>query len=137
MARDDYRMLAEFRERTRSYLRFSEQAARRAGLEAQQYQLLLALKGLPKGVVPSIGELATRLLVEHHSAVGLVDRLEARGLLRRRRDEQDGRRIILDMTPQGERTIQELASVHQEELRKMAPDLIEALARIIGARAAA
>jgi DNA-binding MarR family transcriptional regulator len=137
MARTDYRMLAEVRERIRSYLRFSEHAARDAGLEAQQYQLLLALKGLPEGVVPSIGELATRLLIEHHSAVGLVDRLEARGLLRRRRDEQDGRRIVLEMTPLGERIIKELASVHQEELRNVAPDLIEALSRIIGARAAA
>ncbi len=137
MITEDYRVLAQFRQRIREYLRFSEKAARDAGLEPQQYQFLLALKGLPEGVAPSVGELAERLLIAHHSAVGLVDRLEARGLVRRLRDPDDGRRIMLALTPRGERTIGQLVTYHTQTLRRSAPELIEALSQIIGARAAA
>ena len=135
MIPEDYLVLARFRQRIREYLHFSEKAARDAGLEPQQYQFLLALKGLPEGVAPSVGELAERLLIAHHSAVGLIDRLEARGLVLRLRDRSDGRRILVAMTPRGERTIGELVAYHTETLRRSAPELIEALSQIIGARA--
>jgi len=75
---DDYRGLGEFRYQIRRFLRFSEQVAREAGIEPQQHQLLLAIKGLPEGVVASISILAERLQIQHHSAVELVDRLVER-----------------------------------------------------------
>src|SRR5690242_7224591 len=129
----DYRTLAAFRQRIREYLRFSEQAAREAGLEAQQYQLLLALKGLPRGTKPTIRELASHLLIEHHSAVGLIDRLANNGLVERRSDPDDHRQIIVRLTDRGEEVIRELASYHAGELRRTAPELIRALARVIAA----
>jgi len=129
----DYRMLAGFRQRIREYLRFSEQAARAAGLEAQQYQLLLALKGLPSGTKATIRELASHLLIEHHSAVGLIDRLANNGLVERRSDPDDRRQIIVRLTDRGEEIIQELASTHSDELRRTAPELIRALNRVIAA----
>ena len=77
----DYESLAEFRHQIRRFLRFSERAAREAGLEPRQHQLLLALKGLPPNVRPKIAELAERLQIQHHSAVELVNRLDAERLL--------------------------------------------------------
>ena len=73
----DYQALAELRYQIRRFVHFSEQASRTAGLEPQQHQLMLALKGLPKGVRPRIGELAERLQIRHHSTVELVNRLSA------------------------------------------------------------
>jgi DNA-binding MarR family transcriptional regulator len=91
----DYRALAEFRYQIRRFLHFSESVARSAGLNPQQHQLLLALKGLPKGVEPNVGEIAQRLFVRHHSAVELTDRLTERQLLRKRQSRQDRRRVLL------------------------------------------
>src|SRR5881409_2559150 len=88
----DYQALAEFRYQIRRFLRFSEQMARAAGIEPQQHQLLLAVKGLPEGRRAIIGELADRLQLQHHSVVELVDRLEERGFVQRNRDEGDQRR---------------------------------------------
>src|SRR3989442_8012669 len=88
----DYRALAEFRYQLRRFERFSERAARAVGLEPQQHQLLLAVKGMPAGVPATIGLLAERLQVQHHTAVELVDRMQARGLVRRSRAGADRRR---------------------------------------------
>src|SRR5213594_2451833 len=98
----DYRALAEFRYQLRRFLRFSEQAARAAGLEPQQHQLLLALKGLPEGKKATIGALAERLQHAHHSTVELVDRLVERGFIQRSRDEADQRQVLVTLTSQGE-----------------------------------
>src|SRR5579862_3295158 len=81
----DYRAMAELRYQIRRFLRFSEEASRKEGLEPHQYQLMLAVKGLPEGVRPRISELAERLQIKHHSTVELVNRLETRGYLRRQR----------------------------------------------------
>src|ERR1700683_5655219 len=75
----DYQSLAELRSQIRHFLYFSEQAAREAGLEPRQHQLMLTLKGLPAGTRPRIGELAERLQIQHHSTVELVNRLGAGG----------------------------------------------------------
>src|SRR5271170_2526661 len=99
----DYESLAELRHQIRRFLHFSEQAARTAGLEPRQHQLMLALKGLPAGVRPRIGELAERLQIQHHSAVELVNRLSAAGYVRRQRVGGDRREVLLALTPQGER----------------------------------
>jgi DNA-binding MarR family transcriptional regulator len=111
----------------RRFLHFSEQAARSLGLEPHQHQLLLALKGLPEGVRPRIGELAKRLLIQHNSAVELVNRLENGGYLRRLRGTQDGREVLLFLTSKGERVLRELSIHHKGELRTRGPALVAAL----------
>ncbi len=123
----DYGALAEFRYQVRRFLRFSEEAARRAGLEPQQHQLLLALKGLPEDTEPTIGALAARLQVRHHSVVELVDRLEKRNLVHRRRSRSDRRKVLVEMSAKGERMLHALSLEHQSELRLASGALLEAL----------
>lgn len=123
----DYRALAEFRYQIRCFLRFSEHAAREGGLEPQQHQLLLALRGLPEGREPTIGALAERLQIHHHSAVELLDRLEERGLVRRTRGEDDRRQVFIHLTTGGEKILRELSLHHRTELRSIAPALHRAL----------
>ena len=125
----DYESLAELRYQIRRFLRFSEQASRAAGLEPRQHQMLLALKGLPNSTKPSIGELAERLQVEHHSAVELADRLVAAGYARRTRSSEDRRAVLLSVTAKGERVLRVLSLHHKDELRRRGPALIKALKR--------
>src|SRR5208283_851218 len=98
----DFESLAELRYQIRRFLHFSEQASEAAGLEPRQHQLMLALKGLAGGVRPRVGELAERLQIRHHSAVELVNRLSAGGYVRRNRGGEDGREVLLSLTPKGE-----------------------------------
>ena len=88
----DYRALADFRHQLRRFIAFSETAARGVGLEPRQHQVLLALRGLPEGVEPTVQVLAERLVLRHHTVVELLDRLEAEGLIRRGRAPEDRRR---------------------------------------------
>jgi DNA-binding MarR family transcriptional regulator len=125
----DYQALAELRYQIRRFLHFSEQAARTAGLEPRQHQLLLALKGLPKGTRPRIGELAERLQIQHHSTVELVNRLSAGGYIRRHRGGEDRREVLLSLTPKGEKVLRELTLHHKSELRTQGPALVAALKR--------
>jgi DNA-binding MarR family transcriptional regulator len=127
----DYQALAEFRYQIRRFLHFSEQVIKQAGLERGQYQLMLAIKGMPADVRPRISELANRLQIRHHSAVELVNRLEGRGFVRRARAEDDRREVLLALTPKGEKVLGELAVHHHEELRTSGPDLATALRRIM------
>jgi DNA-binding MarR family transcriptional regulator len=127
----DYQALAEFRYQIRKFLRFSEQAVQAGGLERGQYQLLLAIKGIPEGVRPRIRELANRMQIQHHSAVELINRLEAGGYVRRERAQDDRREVLLALTPKGERVLAELALHHHNELRNAAPDLVAALRRLM------
>jgi DNA-binding MarR family transcriptional regulator len=127
----DYRSLAEFRNQIRRFLSFSERAVRKAGLEPRQHQLLLALKGLPPRVRPRIVEMAERLQIEHHSAVELVNRLEVGGLIRRLRSSGDRREVLLELTPGGEKILQQLSLHHRAELRSQGPQLIAALERLL------
>ena len=131
MTAADFRALAEFRYQIRIYLNGSEEAARRAGLEPQQYMLLLALRGLPAGHEPSIRMLAERLQLRHHSVVELVDRLEKRLYLRRERSRTDRRQVILHLTPRGERILTRLAQQRISDLRTSAPALVRALTAVI------
>ena len=123
----DYQALAEFRYQIRKFLHFSEQAVREAGLEHGQYQLMLAIKGMPPGVRPRVRELATRMQIRHHSAVELINRLESGGYVRRQRAEDDRREVLLALTPSGERTLEQLALHHHDELRSAGPTLVAAL----------
>jgi DNA-binding MarR family transcriptional regulator len=127
----DYRALAEFRYQIRKYLHFSEKAVQAAGLERGQYQLMLAIKGMPEDVRPRIRELADRMQIQHHSAVELINRLEAGGFVRRERGQEDRREVMLALTPKGEKVLAELALHHHEELRSAAPDLVAALRRVM------
>ena len=128
----DYRALAELRHQIRSFLTFSEQEARAAGIEPQQHQVLLAVKGLPEGARPTVSTLAERLRLRHHTVVGLVDRLTAAKLVVRRPSKHDGREILVELTPKGERVLRGLSVSHQTELRSAAPALLASLAAIIG-----
>lgn len=123
----DYQALAEFRYHLRRFMHFSEQKTRALGLEPQQHQLLLAVKGLPAGRLATIGELAERLQIQHHSTVELVDRLVERGFVVRQRDEEDHRRVLVQLTPQGETTLQQLSATHLLELKTSGPALVKAL----------
>lgn len=127
----DYRELAEFRYQIRCFLHFSEQVARKAGLESQQHQVLLALKGIPQEKQASISYLAERLQLQHHSTVELVDRLAERGLVQRRRDETDQRRVLVDLTLRGEEILRELSVHHRTELQSAGPALVKALEALI------
>jgi DNA-binding MarR family transcriptional regulator len=128
---EDYQALGEFRHQIRRYLKFSDAAVRDSDLEPRQYQLLLALKGLPSNVRSRIGELAEQLQIQHHSAVELVDRLEASGLVRRQRGTHDRREVLVVLTPSGEKVLRQLVLHHRAELSSRGPALIEALRRVL------
>jgi DNA-binding MarR family transcriptional regulator len=127
----DYQALAEFRYQIRRFLHFSEQVVKQAGLERGQYQLMLAIKGMPVGIRPRIRELANRMQIRHHSAVELVNRLEKGGFVHRTRASADRREVLLVLTSKGEKVLAELARHHQEELRTAGPGLVTALRRIM------
>jgi DNA-binding MarR family transcriptional regulator len=117
----DYELLLELRTGIRLFLHWSEEQAARAGLTAAQHQLLLAIRGHADPRGPTIGDVANSLLLRHHSAVGLVDRAEAAGLVARRADEGDQRVVRLRLTPAGSRRIRQLSALHLEELTRLAP----------------
>ena len=123
----DYAALGEFRYRIRRFLHFSEEAARQEELEPQQHQMLLAIRAVTEPEGPSIGVLAEQLLIRHHSAVGLIDRLEERGLVARARGAADRRQVRVRLTPAGDRTLSRLSAMHRAELRSTGPVLVEAL----------
>src|ERR1022692_2211856 len=139
----DYRALAEFRYRIRRFLRFSEQAARRAGLELAQHQLLLAVKAYAGE--PTVGDLAERLQLQHHSTVGLIDRLTECGLVRRNRAEGDRRQVRVRrnraegdrrqgrvrLTRKGEAVLRKLSLDHRAELGSAGSALAAALQAIL------
>lgn len=130
----NYRRLAAFRYEIRKFLAFSEKAARDAGIEPQQHQLLLALCGLPEAARPTIGTIAERLCVQHHTAVALVDKLERRGFVERRRSAEDRREVLLSVTPAGAALLSRLSTRHQEQLKVVAPTMVTALQRLIAPR---
>ena len=112
----EFEALAAFRYAIRRFLRFSEQAARGAGVTPQQYQLLLAIKGFPGRESATVSEMAERLQMRQHSMVGLIDRTEAQGLVRREPGKQDRRQVYVLLTSRGEALLRKLAMIHQREL---------------------
>jgi DNA-binding MarR family transcriptional regulator len=125
-------LLAAFRYEMRKFLAFSEQAARDAGIEPQQHQLLLAVRGLPQGARPTVGAVAERLCVQHHTAVALVDKLERRALLLRERGVDDKREVLLRLTPEGEALLQRLSALHRQQLLVAGPAMVGALQALVG-----
>ena len=127
----DYRALADFRYQIRRFLHFSEAAAKAAGLEPQQHQLLLALCGDKHPPGPTIGTLAERLLIRPHSAVGLIDRMEARGLVERIHAGKDRREVRVRLTAEGQEKLRHLSSLHRKELRRTGPVLVQSLRALL------
>ena len=123
----DYETLARFRYELRQFRAFSEVAANSSGLTAQQHQALLAIRGLSRREPMSIGDLAGYLLVRHHTAVELVDRMTKLKVVSRRVDPADGRRVLVQLTAEGERRLQRLSRMHLQELRAMGPTLTNML----------
>jgi DNA-binding MarR family transcriptional regulator len=117
----DYHRLAQFRHALRQFLHFSDDAARRGGLTSQQYQALVAVRGFAGNQPPSVGDLAGWLMIEHHSAVGLVDRLVAADLVARGKHGLDGRRVTLALTPKAKTLLTGLVDAHRAELRRLVP----------------
>jgi len=128
---EEYRVLAEFRYQIRRFLHASERAARACGLEPQQHQLLLAICGLPDGQRATVGTLARRLLLAHHSVVELIDRLEARGLVRRQRNAEDRRVVTVGVTARGRRLLRRLSLQHRRLLEQAGPELVHALEQVL------
>jgi DNA-binding MarR family transcriptional regulator len=126
----EYALLATFRYALREFANFSESAAARVGLTAQYYQALLVVRGCPEECRITINDLAQQLLIRHNSAVGLVNRLDKRGLLARERSPLDKRKVYLRLTVSGERVLKRLASVHREELQRIGPQLKQLLRQI-------
>jgi len=127
----DYLALGEFRYQIRRFLHFSEEAARLDGLEPQQHQMLLAVRVLGETAEPTVGLLAEHLLLRPHSAVGLVDRLEERGLVERSRGTADRRQVYVRLTPAGQEKLRRLSLSHSQELRSSGPSLVEALRALL------
>jgi DNA-binding MarR family transcriptional regulator len=123
----DYQALARFRHALRIFQRFSEDAARAAGLTPAQHQLLLAVKGWIGDDPPTIGEVAERLQLKHHSAVELVQRAAAAGLIETAPDVHDGRRQRLSVTEAGEQKLESLSVLHRDELRRFRLDMNDVL----------
>ena len=135
MSHYDYRTLAAFRFAMRGFLSFSEAAARAAGLTPRQHQALLGIKAAPVPGRASVSDLASYLVLRHNSTVGLVDRLEAAGLVVRALDPENHRRVLVQLTAAGERCLADLSTSHLAELERIRPELQSLLSRIDGERA--
>lgn len=130
-----WRALAAFRHRIRVFLSRSERAARGVGLEPQQHHLLLVVRAAREAGDPTIADLARELLLKHHSVVGLVDRLERRGFVRRHPHTRDRRQVCVQITPVGEGLLDRMTSPLLEEYRTMGPELVRALQAVLRAPA--
>src|ERR1700732_4705661 len=128
---DEYRALAELRYRIRHFLHEGDAVAQAAGLEPQQYLLLLMIRGLPAGEEATIRTLAERLALKHHSAVELIDRLETHGYVRRSRGRDDRRRVLVSLLPRGERLLEQVARHRIGELRSTGQALVRAIDQLL------
>ena len=129
----DYDRLAAFRYALRRFLHFSESVATGVGLTGQQYQAMLAIRSMDARGPVTINDLARQLLIRHNSAVGLVDRLVAQGLMIRERMPEDRRKARLRLSVKGEQVLGRLASVHRLKLGRIGPDIHRILGELAGA----
>jgi DNA-binding MarR family transcriptional regulator len=127
----EYLALAELRYRLRKFVGEGDAVARAAGLEPQQYLLLLALRGLPEGLEATIRTLAERLALKHHSAVELIDRLESHGYVRRSRSRDDRRSVLVSLLPRGEKLLEQVARDRIGELRASGSALVNAISALL------
>jgi len=127
----EYQALAELRYLIRKFVGEGDAVARAAGLEPQQYLLLLAIRGLPDGEEATIRALADRLALKHHSAVELIDRLESHGYVRRNRSRDDRRRVLVALLPRGEKLLEQVARDRIGELRASGAALVNAISALL------
>ncbi len=127
---EDYQLLASFRYALRRFLRFSEEAALATGITPQQHQALLAIKGFAADHPITIGELAERLQIQHHSVVGLTNRLSLLKLARKVRSQEDRRQVCLQLLPKGEAILADLSAAHREQLRRMGPEMKAVISKL-------
>ncbi len=127
----EYQALAELRYLIRKFVREGDAVAQTAGLEPQQYLLLLAIRGLPEGEEATIRALADRLALKHHSAVELIDRLESHGYVRRSRSRDDRRRVLVALLPRGEKLLEQVARDRIGELRASGAALVNAISALL------
>ncbi len=132
IASTDYRALAELRYRIRLFLCEGDAAARRLGLEPQQYLLLLAVRGLPEGAEATIQTLAERLALKHNSTVELIDRMESRGYVQRSRNRDDRRCVLVSLLPRGKKLLEQVARQRITELRARGAALVNAIDGLLG-----
>jgi DNA-binding MarR family transcriptional regulator len=134
LSKTQYETLAAFRYALRQFLRFSEEEAQGAGITPQQHQALLAIKGFPERDRVTVSELAERLQLRHHSAVGLIDRLVEEKLVLRMPSDTDRRQVLIRLTPRGEKVLGKLSFAHSKQLKQMGPELRLLLARLGAAK---
>jgi len=130
----EYRGLAELRYRLRRFLQEGDATARQAGLEPQQYLLLLAIRGLPDGLTATISTLADRLSLRHHSTVELIDRMEAHGYIRRFRRKEDRRQVLISLQPKGQKLLEKVVGQRIVELRSHGRALVAAISSVLESR---
>jgi DNA-binding MarR family transcriptional regulator len=128
---EEYHALSQLRYLIRKFLQEGDATAREAGLEPQQYLLLLTIRGLDAGQEPSIRTLAERLALRHHSTVELVDRLEAHGLVKRTRGQEDRRQVLVSLQPRGEKLLEKVVAKRIVELRSHGHALVAAISRLL------
>jgi DNA-binding MarR family transcriptional regulator len=132
IASADYRALAELRYQIRHFLCESDAAARQLGLEPQQYLFLLAVRGLPQGMKPTIRTMAERLGLRHNSTVELINRLESRGCVQRTRSREDRRYVLVSLLPRGEKLLEQVAQQRITEVRTGGVELVDAVTAVLG-----
>ena len=128
----DYGKLAAFRQELRQFLRFSEEEAEKVGLTSQHYQAMLILRAEADDGPVTINTLAQHLFIKHNSAVGLVDRLAAEGLVTREASSADRRKVELRLSTRGRAVLAKLAAVHRVELQRIGPALKRVIAQVTG-----
>ena len=129
----EYHALSQLRYLIRKFLQEGDITARDAGLEPQQYLLLLTIRGLGPWQEPSIRTLAERLALRHHSTVELIDRLEANGLVKRTRGREDRRQVLVSLQPRGEKLVEKVVTKRIVELRSHGHALVAAISKLLEA----
>jgi DNA-binding MarR family transcriptional regulator len=132
VSKAEYETLADLRYSLRQFLHFSEECAHTAGITPQQHQALLAIKGFRERERFTMSELAERLQIRHHSAVGLADRLVKNGFITRKTAPEDRRQVYLTLTTRSEAMLEKLAAAHKEQLRRVGPQIESLLKRLRG-----
>jgi DNA-binding MarR family transcriptional regulator len=123
LTKAEFEALARFRFGIRQYLRFSEEVVRRHGVTPQHYQVLLALKGFPGREWATVGELADKLQLRHHSVVELINRAQKQELVQRAAHPTDWRAVRVELLPEGQRVLERLSELHRDQLRRMSGPL--------------
>ncbi len=130
----EYHALSQLRYLIRRFLQEGDATARQAGLEPQQYLLLLAIRGLGPGQEASIRTLADRLALRHHSTVELIDRMGAHGFVKRTRGREDRRQVLVSLQPRGEKLLEKVVTQRIVELRSHGRSLVESIRKLLESR---